>query len=110
MGVLFGKQKTNINGSLKQDYFHVRYFGQYSPFVPETSTTTSVDAHRHASATVPALDLSAGLSWEISRFKLGAGYRWERYFGAIDGGYAEHKSYDRTIDGPYFKVSLGFGG
>ena len=42
--------------------------------------------------------------------KLSAGYRWERYFDVIDGGIAERKSYDRTIDGPYFKIAVGFGG
>jgi hypothetical protein len=59
---------------------------------------------------VPVLDLSLGLSYEIQRIKVGAGYRWERYYNAIDAGYAEHKSYDRTIDGPYFKIAVGFGG
>jgi hypothetical protein len=28
----------------------------------------------------------------------------------LDAGYAEHQSYDRTLDGPYFKVAVGFGG
>jgi len=28
----------------------------------------------------------------------------------LDAGYAEHRSYDRTFDGPYLKVSVGFGG
>jgi hypothetical protein len=42
--------------------------------------------------------------------KVSGGYRWERYFDAIDGGYAEHKDYDRGFDGPYFKIAVGFGG
>ena len=28
----------------------------------------------------------------------------------IDAGIAERKTYDRQFDGPYFKVSVGFGG
>jgi hypothetical protein len=56
------------------------------------------------------LNLDLGLSYEIQRVKIGAGYRWERYFNVLDGGYDEHRSYDRTFDGPYFKVSVGFGG
>jgi hypothetical protein len=41
---------------------------------------------------------------------VGAGYRWERYFDVLDVGYDEAEDADRTIDGPYFKLSVGFGG
>ena len=34
----------------------------------------------------------------------------ERYFNVLDAGYDERKDYDRTFDGPYVKVSVGFGG
>ena len=36
----------------------------------------------------------------------------EAMIGAIvlDGGYADEQSYDRTLDGPYLKLSIGFGG
>ena len=47
---------------------------------------------------------------EVGRLKLGAGYRWERYFDVLDVGNAKDKDADRTIDGPYFKLSVGFGG
>jgi hypothetical protein len=60
--------------------------------------------------TVPVYGASLGLSYEVSAFKVGAGYRWERYVNAIDGGFQEHKSEDRTMDGPYFKIAVGFGG
>ena len=60
--------------------------------------------------TAPLVDLSLGLAYETGRMKVGAGYRWERYFNVIDGGYREHKNEDRTIDGPYFKIAVGFGG
>ena len=42
--------------------------------------------------------------------KLTSGYRWERYFNAISMAGPGDKSYDRTIDGPYFKIAVGFGG
>ncbi|HEU5116369.1 MAG TPA: Lpg1974 family pore-forming outer membrane protein, partial [Isosphaeraceae bacterium] len=107
--VLFGRQKTDISGQEVEQYFHEKYF-QLSPRAIPTTTTTPISFHREKSAVVPSLNLSAGLSWEVDRFKVGAGYRWERYFNAIDGGYAGHKSEDRTIDGPYFKIAVGFGG
>ena len=59
---------------------------------------------------MPLVDLSLGLSYEIQRIKVSTGYQWERYFNVLDAGYAEHRSYDRTFDGPYLKVSVGFGG
>ena len=58
----------------------------------------------------PLLDVALGLSYKVDRFSIGAGYRWERYFDAIDGGVTAHQDEDRTIDGPYFKLSVGFGG
>ena len=60
--------------------------------------------------TVPLAGASLGLSYDIDRVKIGAGYRFERYFDAIDGGIDEAKQYDRDIHGPYFKLSVGFGG
>ncbi len=67
-------------------------------------------APRSESVTVPVLDLSLGLSLEVPGAKLSTGYRWERYFNVLDAGFREHESYDRTLDGPYFRVSIGFGG
>ena len=108
-GVLFGKQKASITGSELANYFDAIYtLDEF--LVPTTSTPTPIDFHRSKSVSVPVVDLSLGLSYKVDRFDIGAGYRWERYFNAIDAGYAEHKSYDRTIDGPYFKIAVGFGG
>lgn len=36
-------------------------------------------------------------------------YRWERYFDALDAGFDEPKGADGTVDGPYFRLSVGFG-
>ncbi|MGE5502717.1 MAG: TonB-dependent receptor domain-containing protein, partial [Ignavibacteriales bacterium] len=108
-GVLFGKQKVAIEGAGMSRYYKLRTF----PKKIANGDPQYVDlgeAPRSTSASVPVVDLSLGLSYDIQRIKLSTGYRWERYFNAIDGGYAEHKSYDRTIDGPYFKIAVGFGG
>ncbi|MGE5501662.1 MAG: TonB-dependent receptor domain-containing protein, partial [Ignavibacteriales bacterium] len=105
-GVLFGRQKADIAGFESVNY----NAGKYGQMSPTPADRTPVAFHRTKSVSVPVLDLSLGLSYEIERVKVGAGYRWERYYNAIDGGFAEHKSYDRTLDGPYFKVAVGFGG
>ena len=60
--------------------------------------------------TVPNLSLGLGLSYTIDRVKVSTGYAYDRFFDVIDGGYKAAKDYDRTIHGPYLKLSLGFGG
>ena len=107
-GVLFGKQKTAITGSETAGYWEGRYYD--NPRIPDVLDPTPVAIHRSRSVTVPLVDLSLGLSYEVQRMKVSAGYRWERYFDVLDGGYDEHKDVDRTIDGPYFKLAIGFGG
>jgi hypothetical protein len=108
-GVLFGKQKTTITGVDERVYYEQKY-NQF-PNTPVNASTQPLSiAPRSTSVTIPTLGVALGLSYAIDRIKVGAGYRWERYFVAIDGGIAEHKSYDRTIDGPYFKIAVGFGG
>jgi len=115
-GALFGKQKTSTNETEASYYWRGKYasvFGDQSRHVAQPgdiSNTTADIPKRTKSATVPVVDLSLGLSYDIQRIKVSTGYRWERYFNALDGGYSEHKSYDRTIDGPYFKIAVGFGG
>jgi hypothetical protein len=84
--------------------------GSGPPTLVSATVAPPIDLQRSEHVTVPVLDLSLGLAYRIDGFKVGAGYRWERYFNAIDGGFTEKKEEDRTIDGPYFKVSVGFGG
>jgi hypothetical protein len=111
-GVLFGKQKTATTGTEAERHFEGKYsmaFGGYLP-LPSFTVTPVQMAPRSDSVSVPIVDLSLGLSYEIQRIKIGAGYRWERYFDVLDTGFEERKETDRTIDGPYFKLSVGFGG
>jgi hypothetical protein len=112
-GVLFGKQKTSVNGTYQSGYASGKYslqVGTFSNLLPPLTSAPVGVAPRSKSVSVPMLDLSLGLSYEIQRVKVGAGYRWERYFNVLDVGYDEHKDGDRTMDGPYFKVAVGFGG
>jgi outer membrane receptor protein involved in Fe transport len=101
-GALFGTQKTSIQGEEKTE--HLAGAGNM------TTQVTPVDIQRSDSVTVPTVGAALGLSYKIDRLAVGAGYRWERYFDAIDGGYNETQQFDRTIDGPYFKIAVGFGG
>jgi hypothetical protein len=112
-GVLFGKQKASFKGEESSAYFSGKYTGNDLQRIQPRSgwtDTTDLPSSRSKSVTAPLLDLSAGLAYETGRFKVDAGYRWERYFNVLDAGYAERKQVDRTIDGPYFKIAVGFGG
>ena len=107
-GVLFGKQKTSVAGQETSSYYSGKYYFGLAQVGP--TEVASGPPKRQTSVTVPLIDLSLGLSYEIERFKVSAGYRWERYFDMLDVGYDEAKDADRTIDGPYFKIAVGFGG
>jgi len=111
-GMLFGKQRTEIAGYETVSAYRIRGSQLASDFTPSpaSTTTTPVSIRRATSASVPLVDLSLGLSYEIQRIKVGAGYRWERYYNALDAGDVAHKSYDRTMDGPYLTIAVGFGG
>ena len=117
-GVLFGKQDTLIQGTQKTTFYKllgIDSVGGYdtsAPGTPATVTVTPSEVYipRSDDVTAPLLDLSLGLSYEAGRMKLGAGYRWERYFDVLDVGNGRRRGGDRTIDGPYFKLSVGFGG
>jgi hypothetical protein len=107
-GVLFGKQKTTVTGTQAVGYHSGKYQGVFAD-TPLVDQPLGI-APRSKSVTVPMVDLSLGLSYEIQRFKVGAGYRWERYSDVLDVGYDKHEDGDRTMDGPYFKIAVGFGG
>ncbi len=117
-GVLFGKQNTQVAGSETEfDWLaggtgfsdQGKYQSPHEP-VPDTVQTTPISSTRSKSVTVPVADVSLGLTYEVDRVKVFGGYRWERYFDVLDGGFTDTKKVDRTIDGPYFKLSVGFGG
>lgn len=119
-GLLFGRQKTGIAADETDEYWAestspaeiVRRINIAFGYLkePTSETTTQVSVSRRNSVTVPTLGAAAGLSYSIGRVGVKAGYRWDRYFNAIDGGDASGPGkYDRTIHGPYIKLSIGFG-
>ena len=106
-GVLFGSQKL----ANEETQYHAHYphgFIGYNPTVIRDDVIPP--RSRSEDVTVPNLSLSLGLSYSIDRLKVSTGYSYDRFFDAIDGGWEDAKSHDRTIDGPYFKLSVGFGG
>ena len=60
--------------------------------------------------TVPVAAASLGLAYELKGVSVSAGYSWEKYFDALDVGVAAAKDADRVIQGPYLRLSFGFGG
>jgi iron complex outermembrane receptor protein len=105
-GVLFGKQTADSS----EDRF-ARYYISIAERIPTVTLYDDVvPRHRADDVTVPNLSLSLGLSYSIDRVKVSTGYSYDRFFDAIDGGYTESQTFDRTIHGPYLKLSLGFGG
>jgi outer membrane receptor protein involved in Fe transport len=108
-GVLFGRQKTSLRGT-ETSIYYTGTFKYPGPQRSDPVISSPSLAPRSKSVAVPLVDLSLGLSYEIQRVKVGAGYRWERYYNVLDAGHAEHRAYDRTFDGPYFKIAVGFGG
>jgi iron complex outermembrane receptor protein len=113
-GVLWGTQKVLSHGQSVEDYFlragtfASSFWGTTGP--QQTTTTTSLEISRSETATVPTANANLGLTYSVGGLKVSGGYRVERYFNAIDGGILTRKTYDRQYDGPYFKVSVGFGG
>jgi len=112
--VLFGRQQTKLSGHLEATYWQ-NYgvpFADPSPYQHPTVLydTAANIAPRSKNVTVPAVNANLGLSYSTGSVKVSGGYRWERYYNVIDGGVDARKQYDRTLDGPYMKVSIGFGG
>jgi outer membrane receptor protein involved in Fe transport len=113
-GVIFGSQKTFISGVQSARPYGQTLadiiFGNKFTFMGDPIVGPPIDIRRSDRATVMTVGAALGLSYEIGRVKVGTGYRWERYFDALDVGFTEEKKADRTIDGPYFKIAVGFGG
>ncbi|HEX6859064.1 MAG TPA: TonB-dependent receptor [Caulobacteraceae bacterium] len=112
-GVLFGSQDTTVRTEAEQ----IDKTISVSPSASlntinagPTMTLPTVTVSRSDDVTVPVAAAELGFSYTVDRFRIGAGYRWERYFDVLDVGYDEAKDGDRTIDGPYFKIAVGFGG
>jgi iron complex outermembrane receptor protein len=113
--VLFGKQRVESSEDRFGRYYYRLGNGGGGLGGSSFQTTlyddvTPVVRSREDNAAVPNLTLELGLSYSIDRVKVSTGYSYDRFFDVIDGGFDEAKQYDRTIQGPYLKLSLGFGG
>jgi iron complex outermembrane receptor protein len=109
-GALFGKQTTESSEDRLGGHYSKDGWGVLTPWTKTTLYDEVTPRNRTENVTVPNLSLSLGLSYAIDRVKISTGYSYDRFFDAIDGGYTESQTYDRTIHGPYLKLSLGFGG
>jgi iron complex outermembrane receptor protein len=107
-GMLYGKQKVLLSETTRETITS----GTLIPGFVKTIVPPTVETIRQSEEDVqiPTYGATIGLSYSLDWIKVGAGYRWERYGDAIDGGFTERHEFDRTIDGPYFKLTLGFGG
>ncbi len=115
-GVLFGHQTTQVAEAQESEWFYRSGLFQIqgtaaTPDFPATTTEREIPGVRRSeSVDVPMFGGSVGLTYRIGGASLGAGYRWERFVNAIDGGVETRQRYDRTIDGPTMKLTMDFGG
>jgi iron complex outermembrane receptor protein len=107
-GVLYGKQKANVQGETRDAYMTRGGNGTFYHITPPIDVTISRDESK--SVSVPTASANIGLSYTLGGLKVSGGYRAERYYKVIDGGLAERKTFDRDINGAYVKLSFNFGG
>lgn len=111
-GILFGKQTAVVevseaSATFRQTYFEHIFQGDTNPL---TSDSQTIEYKRSEATTVGTLGAQLGLHYRWGAAGIGAGYRWNRYFGVVDGGIEQKRDYDRTLDGPYLSIRVGFGG
>lgn len=107
-GLLFGKQAMASREERDATYYHFEPNIVYPPQLEDLLYDETIDRSRSRRVTVPNLGASMGLSYRVGGVKVAAGYRWERFFDAIDGGIDKAQSFDRTIRGAYVKFGIGF--
>lgn len=116
VGALFGRQNAIVSDSSESEWFYSAPLFQVnqtggSLSVPTTTTERSIPGERRSHSTyVPFFGGNLGLSYRIAGTSIGAGYRWERFVDAIDGGIDARQRFDRTIHGLNVKMSVDFGG
>ena len=107
--ILFGRQKANTQHASSG-------FSRTGAIVlPSHHHTAILPPHtgnslRSRTVVVPNLGAFAGISYKYPNAKFSFGYRADEYFGAMDGGIDNFKSYNRGFFGPYASFSIGIGG
>lgn len=105
--LLFGRQR--VVGHHEKTALYQKSWYYYGP--PKTTVyQTAHPLSRSHSVTVPALSVYAALSLRYTNAKVTLGYRYDNYFGVIDGGIDARKSFDRGFYGPFASFSIGLGG
>jgi iron complex outermembrane recepter protein len=107
--LLFGRQRAKVHHHKTATYqeYSAKYY--YYPTWRHTVYHTAQSPSRARSVTVPALGAYAGISLRYTNAKVTFGYRYDNYFGAIDGGIDTAKREDRSFNGPYASISIGVG-
>ncbi|MDE2462889.1 MAG: hypothetical protein KGO02_04125, partial [Alphaproteobacteria bacterium] len=114
--VLFGRQRVNLQHTV----VHCRHtsFGTYSVCDGTTfggaatgeitePADTIVRSHKVG---VPNLGGHIGASMVYRNAKISVGYRYDGFFGVMDGGETTPLQYNRSFAGPYVNFTLGLGG
>jgi len=102
--LLFGRQRAAVTHTTYGVY-HAIGAGLYPPKYHNTN------GHNQSRAvTVPNIGGFAGVSVRYPNARLSLGYRADLFFGAMDGGVDDRKSFDRSFYGPFATISIGLGG
>ena len=104
--LLFGRQRTKVHHHKTSQY--QSYSAKYYPSYRTTVYHTSASPVRSKNVTVPNLGGYAALSVRYSNAKVSLGYRADYFFGAVDGGIDTTKKEDRSFNGPFASISIGF--
>jgi hypothetical protein len=110
--VLFGRQK--IEGDTSATWKHYTRYLRAVPFSAHYARVITYQQHpnidRSHNVAVPNIGGFAGISLRYPNAKVSLGYRADFFFGAMDGGIAARKTYDRSFHGPFATISVGLGG
>jgi hypothetical protein len=112
--VLFGRSSVNANhfSSYCHENGSAKVLGcltapHYNSSLGHSQVKTTRRTRRKV---VPNLGGYIGTSARYNNAKISFGYRADTFFGAMDGGQATAKDYNRGFYGPYMNVSVGLGG
>ncbi len=105
--LLFGRQKMQAHHTTTAH--HGSQLHGSGP-LPTLYPANVHDTARSRSVIVPNIGGFAGFSLRFPNAKVSMGYRVDAFFGAMDGGLATRKTYDRNFYGPFATISIGLGG
>ncbi|MDE2465759.1 MAG: TonB-dependent receptor, partial [Alphaproteobacteria bacterium] len=115
--VLFGRQRVNLQHTV----VHCRHSGpdfglstcdgkSFGEPVTGEITEPTDNVVRSHKVGVPNLGGHIGASMVYRNAKISVGYRYDGFFGVMDGGETTPLQYNRSFAGPYVNFTLGLGG